>query len=251
LGPSRPARLVVGSGTDPEPLHDAGVEAAVGIVAGTEDDANNLSVIMTARAINPKIFQVARQNKRTDSEIFSAANLDLVMEPSRVLAWRVLALVTEPLLVEFLAIARRQHEAWGQMLLQRLRVVGGNRTPRTWTVTFSEQQAPALLRVVEKNKTVHIRDLMADPSRRDERLPAIALLHVSDGEQHVLPPEDRIVAPGDQILWAAREDFRARLAWLLHNPDQLEFLMDGQERPTGAVGRWFAKRSLKRLKSAA
>ncbi|MFC1665626.1 potassium channel family protein, partial [Pseudomonadota bacterium] len=43
-----PPGTVTGRGTEASTLHDAGIKDAVGIIAGTEDDANNLSIVMTA-----------------------------------------------------------------------------------------------------------------------------------------------------------------------------------------------------------
>ncbi len=40
----------------------ANIEEAVGLVAGTDHDVNNLSIIMTAREINSKLFVILRQN---------------------------------------------------------------------------------------------------------------------------------------------------------------------------------------------
>ena len=53
---------IVGQGTEAEPLRQAGVEAAVGIVAASDNDTNNLSIAMTAMEVNPKLFVVVRQN---------------------------------------------------------------------------------------------------------------------------------------------------------------------------------------------
>ena len=54
---------VLGRGTEANTLMEAGIERAVGLVAGTNSDANNLSIIMTARELNDDIFVVARQNQ--------------------------------------------------------------------------------------------------------------------------------------------------------------------------------------------
>lgn len=53
---------VVGIGTEASTLIQAGVEEAVGIIAGTGNDADNLSIIMTARELNPRLQTVVRQN---------------------------------------------------------------------------------------------------------------------------------------------------------------------------------------------
>ena len=49
---------IVGSGTEAKTLKEAGIESAVGIVAGTDNDINNLSIVMTAFELNPNIFLV-------------------------------------------------------------------------------------------------------------------------------------------------------------------------------------------------
>ena len=67
---------VVGLGTEAETLNRANIHDAVGIVAGTDDDTTNLSIIMTARELNPGLFMVARQNHSENAAIFHAAGLD-------------------------------------------------------------------------------------------------------------------------------------------------------------------------------
>ncbi|HWU82804.1 MAG TPA: NAD(P)-binding protein, partial [Methylophilaceae bacterium] len=59
-----PRGTIIGSGMEAKTLYEAGIEGAVGIVAGTDNDINNLSIVMTAREINPNLFVVIRKNKR-------------------------------------------------------------------------------------------------------------------------------------------------------------------------------------------
>lgn len=244
-----PDRLVVGSATDPEPLHEAGIESAAGVVAGSDDDANNLSMVMTAQQINPRLFRIARQNKRDDDDIFRAARLDLVMEPSRVTVWQVLSLITVHYLAAFLAEARRQDEAWALALLERIREATGGVSPQTWMTRLNRQDAPAAASLFEQGQTIRLGHLRQNLRDRARKLPMIALMHIRHGEHRLLPDDDFFLQPGDRILWTAREGQRDQLAWLLHNPDQLAFAMDGQERPVGAIGRWWF-RHRKRMGSA-
>ncbi len=245
-----PKQVVIGSATDPEPLHEAGVEQAAGIVAGTNNDANNLSIIMTARVMNPQIFQVARQNKRADSEIFAAAQLDLGMEPSRVIVWRLLELISEELLPQFLAEARRQNDDWARDLLDRIRQMTDGKTPQTWGLRLDRDSAPGMIRLAEMGISIRLQDLVLEPQQRKSRLPALALLLVRDGEPVLLPADETELKPGDRLLWTAKLGFKDRLAWLLHNPDQLQYLMDGVQRPSGTLGRWWLSRR-QRVASAA
>ncbi len=59
---------VLGRGTEAHTLEEAGIAEAEGIVAGTGDDIDNLSIIMTARHLNPRLFFIARQERREHND---------------------------------------------------------------------------------------------------------------------------------------------------------------------------------------
>jgi voltage-gated potassium channel Kch len=63
---------VQGTGTEAEPLLKAGITESVGIVAGTDDDITNLSIVVTARELNDNLFTVVRQNLQSSGTLFSA-----------------------------------------------------------------------------------------------------------------------------------------------------------------------------------
>ena len=49
-----PEGTVIGRGTEAVTLREAGIYEAAGVIAGTDDDANNLSIVMTARDMTSK-----------------------------------------------------------------------------------------------------------------------------------------------------------------------------------------------------
>ena len=51
-------------------------DAATSIIAGTDNDVNNLSIAMTARELNPRLFIVARQNHNANATLFTAFAAD-------------------------------------------------------------------------------------------------------------------------------------------------------------------------------
>ena len=65
-------RFIIGAGTDQKTLKQAGIESAAGLIAGSDNDSNNLSVIMTALDINERVFSIARQNKSNNKIIYSS-----------------------------------------------------------------------------------------------------------------------------------------------------------------------------------
>jgi len=81
-----PADTVFGRGTEAPTLEEAGITGATGIVAGTDNDTNNLSIVVTAQELNPDLFTVARQNRRNNRDLFLAAGVDLIMERTDIMA---------------------------------------------------------------------------------------------------------------------------------------------------------------------
>ncbi len=236
-----PRDVIVGRGTEAVTLRAAHVEKAVGIVAGTDDDANNLSIIVTARELNPKLFLVARQNERENDAVFEAARLDLVMQRARAISRRILALITVPLLTDFLRLARHQKTDWAQGLIEHLRPVLGGVAPDLWTVSASAEEAPALEEWLRAGNALPLLHLLQHPHDRQERLHCLPLMLQRGREEHLLPPEDFPLQPGDKILFCGRTGEAARQRRALHNRIVLHYLVSGERQAEGTVWRWFAR----------
>ncbi|MCZ7598240.1 MAG: NAD-binding protein [Gammaproteobacteria bacterium] len=103
-----PEGTIEGRGTEAVTLRQAGIEEAVGIIAGTDHDANNLSIVMTAKELNPELFTVGRQNQIRNAALFEAADLDIVVNQNLLIANRIINLLTTPLTNEFLRQANKQ-----------------------------------------------------------------------------------------------------------------------------------------------
>lgn len=236
-----PEGAIVGRGTEAGPLIDAGIRDAVGIVAGTDSDTNTLSAIMTARELNPDLYLVARQDRRADTEIFAAAGLDLIMEPSRLIVWRILPLLTTPLLSRFLRLLRAGSEEDAHKLRQRIEALCGGVTPETWSFVVGQEQASAVYAAVDQREGVRLGDLQRAPTGRQKRLRCIALLLDRGGENYMLPDPEMRLQRGDRVLFTARAGTRRVMNWILHNPKVLEYVATGNELPDGTIWRWLAK----------
>ena len=97
-----PEGSIKGRGTEAVTLRNAGISEAVGIVAGTNNDTNNLSIIYTAKEQKQDLFTVARQNLGDNKKLFQNAELDIVMERSDIIAHEILSVILAPLLASFL-----------------------------------------------------------------------------------------------------------------------------------------------------
>ncbi len=237
-----PKGAIVGRGTEAGPLKEAGIQQAVGIISGTDSDTNTLSAIMTAREINPDLYLVARQDRRADTEIFQAADLDLVMEPSRIIVWRILPLLTTPLLSRFLRLLRAGTEQDAYELRQRIAGLCGGVTPETWSFNIDLERAPALYTSVDRGDDVRLRHLQLSPSDRSQALPCVPLLLARGNSTFMLPDPDIQLQRGDRVLFTARAGTRRVMSWALNNPKALEYVVTGNELPDGTVWRWLARR---------
>lgn len=237
-----PEGAIIGRGTEAVTLREAGIENAVGIVAGSDNDSNNLSIIMTARELNADLYLVARQNRRGNDPIFRAARLDLVMQASRILVWRILPLLTAPVLSQFLRAARHRSESWAQELLQRIHLSCGDFTPLTFSISITRDETPALYDALKEGQELKIGHLLRDPQERSRFLPCVPLFIIRDQQEIMLPQEDEPLYCEDRLLMCAKQEGERQIGWTLSNRNALDYVITGDEHPDGFIWRWLARR---------
>jgi len=233
--------LVLGWGTEAITLEQASVGRAAGLVAGTNDDANNLSIVMTAHALNPDLFVVARENHEENAPLFEAVGADIVMHPSSIVADRIRVLLATPLLTEFEKLARYQEDAWACQLVSRVVALLHEHVPEVWEVCLDDIDAHAVCELAERGKVIPLGSLLRDPRDRKRALPAIALLRAHNDDRELLPADDCRLRPGDRLLLCGRPCARSRMGWTLQNVHSLNYVLTGGSLPDGAVWRWFSR----------
>jgi voltage-gated potassium channel len=96
--------FIEGNGTDDDDLHSAGLERARGLVAASDDDADNLYITLSARAANPSLLIVARASNEEASRKLQLAGADRVVQPYQA-AGRVMAsLMLRPQVTAFVDV---------------------------------------------------------------------------------------------------------------------------------------------------
>lgn len=234
-GTNAPTDIIVGRGTEAETLELAQVKKAVGIIAGTDNDANNLSIIMTAKELNPDLFTVARQNQRQNDVIFNAANIDLVVQRGNIIARKISALIITPLLADFLKYSQPHDDQWANILISRISGVIGNNPPDSWAIEINEAEAPAVFEAIEKHQQVTLGDLVRDPSDRDIPLKCMPLMIKHNRNQTLLPEEDTRINIGDQILFCGRTTASRKMWNIIKNFNTLGYVRTGIEYPSGII----------------
>ena len=241
-----PEGVIEGRGTEAITLYEADIENADGIIAGTNDDYNNLSIIITAVDLNEELFTVGRQNRRSNDAIFSAARLDVIMQPGTIISQRIVALLTTPLLTDFLRLAGQQGEKWANILVSRVVGVLTDRPPDSWTITVNTNQAPGILEMIRKGSDVTIGMLCTDPRDLTVTLPCVPLYLQRTADEILLPGNDCVLQPGDQVLFCGRQDTGTYMRWTMHNFNALDYISTGRDRPSGLLWSWLAERHASR-----
>jgi voltage-gated potassium channel len=241
---------VVGRGTEAETLRHAGIEDAVGIVAGTDNDVNNLSIVMTAREIRPQLFVAIRQNKQVNGGLFQSFAADVTMQPPNIIAHEFLALVTTPSLAQFLTLARQQDNQWANELISRLSAVVGDTVPELWDVNVSQDVTPGLHEVMRSGGLVRLIDLMRDPENRELTLPCMPLLLRRRGEFQLLPEDELVLRDGDCLLFCGNTGSRRHQMSVWLNFNAMQYIVTGRDAPGGSIWKWWENR-LKRKSATA
>ena len=232
--------LIEGRGTEAVTLEEAGIGKAVGLVAGTDDDANNLSIIMTARELTSNLFVVARQSNLDNTQIFDAVGADIIMHPSSIIANRIRVMLGTPLLHYFIGLAMYQDEAWACDLVKRIALLVDNERPEVWELHIDSDSALAVSGALAHGRVVHLSDLTRDPRDRERVLPIIPLMIIRHGARMMLPPLDTHLKVTDRVLFCGKRSAADRMGWTLQNYYALDYVLTGENKPRS----WFW-RSLK------
>ncbi|MCW8906300.1 MAG: NAD-binding protein [Sedimenticola sp.] len=235
---------VLGRGTEEKTLREAGIEGAVGLVAGTDNDANNLSIIMTAREIRPELFIVLRQNRMENQAVIDAVEADMVMHKSAIVANRIRVLLGTPLLYQFTSLALHQSDAWACELVSRISALVTSHSPDIWELRLEPDDALAVCRGLEQGRLIQLQHLSADPGDRRRPLECIPLLLKRDGESFMLPDPEIPVKRGDRLLYCGRAAARHRMGWCLQNIHALNYILTGESVSTGWVWRKLKRHGL-------
>lgn len=224
---------VLGLGTEAATLLEAGVATADGIVAGSDNDINNLSIAVTAKELNARLFVVTRQNQTASGVLFEAFRNDFCMVPSRIIAQECIAILTTPLLTRFLDGVRQRDESWCGALAARLEELGAGRVPSVWGVRLNIADAPAVHRRLMACERIALAEILRDNADRDSRLALLPLLLDRNGGPIMLPGADTQLHAGDMLLFAGQPGAQRQLELTLRNANVLEYVVTGRTRAGG------------------
>lgn len=121
---SLPYPTVVGDATLDATLRTAGLERAGALIAALEGDAENLFVTLSARAIVPDLFIVARARQDESVPKLANAGADRVVNPQELGAARMASFVARPHVAEFVDVV--MHERSLEFRMQEFEITDGS-----------------------------------------------------------------------------------------------------------------------------
>jgi voltage-gated potassium channel len=173
---------VWGDATRDDPLREAGIERAGGLIASAGNDADNLFIVLSARTLNPKLHIVARTVNPENEAKMQRAGADRVVSPYQIGGRQMANILSRPNVTEFLDFVTLDSglELW----LEELRI--GPDSPLAGQT------------VVEANL------------RRKTGATLVALLRSSSGAT-LTPDESTRLEAGDELIVLGTRDQLARL----------------------------------------
>ena len=112
--------VVEGDATDDEVLKRAGIEHARGLIVALVNDADNVYVTLSARALRPDLLIVARARNEAAVAKLIQAGANRVVNPQQIGGARMAALATQPAVADFLDVV--MHDGSLEFQLAEVRV---------------------------------------------------------------------------------------------------------------------------------
>ncbi len=104
-------------------LISAGIERARGVVSAVDDDAQNLYITLTAKALNPDLYIVARASEEATAQRLYTAGADRVISPYVSSGRHMALLALRPRVVDYLEV---ESEKAGGLRLEEMLVEEGS-----------------------------------------------------------------------------------------------------------------------------
>ena len=234
-----PPNTIQGRGTEAATLRQAGIAQAKVVVAGTNDDANNLSILITARELNAQIYTIGRVNDEAKHSLYNHVKCDYVMRKSQLVSNAVLTILSRPLVSRFLdAIDKHPTQEQIPDLIKAIDSMVQHHTLVTSRLILTEEHSPALIKLLAQGNTLRVKDVLRPYKDSAPREIALFLARAKsnhDGnnpsfETHiVLPSLDDQLLVNDQLLVCHPKNRRSLALELAGNYELVDTLVVGNK----------------------
>ncbi|MGB6329245.1 MAG: NAD-binding protein [Halarcobacter sp.] len=223
--------ITYGNADDKEVLLKIGIEDAVCIISATNDDTTNLSVLATAKKLNPNIMTIARENEMEDFSIFGNAKIDHIFMPSRILINKTTNALISPLSDKFISYMCKEDDDWALKLVKEL-IQKIDKDPLLYELKICKDDAIEVHKAIEEKKEVKLEIFSRSLYNREQINNIIVLLIKREEETILLPSNEIVLKPNDEILFACDENAKNDIESIAENIYEFHYAHTGEERKT-------------------
>jgi voltage-gated potassium channel len=235
------ARIIKGY-ANRESLESAGLQNAAGVVAGTDNDHDNLSILMTVQQMRPDAFTIVRQNSHDNQIAFDAIRANLVLQSSLTTARRVLKHLISPQVQQFVEYLRGQGEDICEQAVLRLQAIIGDHPLHLWQIRFCDKQSSAVIEQLQQGQSISLGELRRNPHDLGGSIPCMPLSIARNEQLIMLPADSELIHADDEILFCGTESGEMLLFATMNNPYTLDYLISGKDPARGYLFQWLQRR---------
>lgn len=221
--------LTFGNADDKDTLLEVGVKEAVAIIAATNDDTTNLSILATAKKLNPKIVTIVRENELEDDLIFKNANIDHIFTPAKILVNKVTNALISPLSDKFLKVIIKKDNLWASKLIVKL-LQEINEEPLVIEIEINDKSTPQIYNYLQTQKSLSLEVLATSLYNNEQKNNIVPLLLQRENDTILTPLLEHNLKIGDKILIACDENAKDDIEYICQNIYEFHYALTGEEK---------------------
>lgn len=223
--------ILIGSADDKLILIKAGISEAVAIIAVTNNDTRNLSILTSSKKLNPNIVTITRENEVEDLSVFMNAKIDTVFIPARILINKTINYLLAPYSSKFLELVKshKDKDLPFTIVEELYNKIGKN--PKIMGLKINQQKAMAIYNYISNSDKVVKLDIfrksLIDHKSINKIIP---LLLIRKEEITLLPSFDERLYVNDKILFASDEQSWNDAVLIANNIYEFYYARTGKEK---------------------
>ena len=216
---------IFGDDEDIESLLQLNIKESACIIAATQNDLLNLTILNKAKQLNPNIFTMARENSLDDLNIFQASKINKIYVVESILADATYNYIARPLADIFIRETRKKDDDWAEVVINMLHNITG-KNPTYFETKLNDENAYALTLKLEEGEVITLKNLRRSRENRENLLHIVYLLLKRDDEVYLMPDASMPLKIGDELLIVSDEENYDDFEYIVNNIYELEYVLD-------------------------
>jgi Trk K+ transport system NAD-binding subunit len=225
------SKVIIGDADDKEMLKKAGILESVAIIAATNDDITNLSILSSAKKLNPTIMTIARENDLEHISMFENSKIDHVFLPANILINKTTNALINPLSNIFIQEMINMDETWASNLVKMLTQTI-NENPILEAIEINKSDSPEIYKHLSNGEKVNLGIFKTSLRNRELNNNVVPLALIRGEEKYLIPSWDMPLEKKDKLLFACDEYARHDMQYIAQNIYEFYYAYSGKEKRT-------------------